>query len=109
MPDIRRTFLGQPVRFVFALCGALAAVATGSAQNASQVSLDSSETLFTVLTAINACGYDQELNSSDPLRANIRSAVTKAIEGSDEARETANNMCAFYLEHQKPASSREMA
>ena len=108
-PICRRFFLGsRPIGWLLvALFGLLVEVSFG--QNTPQVSLDSSETLFTVLTAINACGYDQELNSSDPLRANIRSAVAKAIEGSDEARETANNMCAFYREHQQPESSRELA
>ena len=33
----------------------------GLAQNQPSVSLETSETLFTVLTAINTCGYDQEL------------------------------------------------
>jgi len=32
---------------------------------------------FTVLTAINICGYDQELDISDPLRAQVRSEVAK--------------------------------
>ena len=78
-------------------------------ENTTQVSLDSSQTLFTVLTAVNACAYDQELNSSDPLRAEIRSEVAKAIEASEEAGEAANKMCAFYREHQQPDGSRELA
>jgi hypothetical protein len=41
------------------------------AENTPNVSPDTSETLFTVLTAINTCGYDQELSASDPLRAQI--------------------------------------
>ena len=34
--------------------------------NSPAVSLETSETLFTVLTAINMCGYDQELDSLRP-------------------------------------------
>jgi tetratricopeptide (TPR) repeat protein len=109
MPDIRRTFLGQPVRFVFALCVAVAAVATGSAQNAPQVSLENSETLFTVLTAINTCGYDQELNNSDPLRKEIRSEVAKAVQNTAGAQEVVAPLCAFYRQHQPPDPARDLS
>jgi len=90
-----------------ALCGLLAEVSFS--QNTPKVALDTSETLFTVLTSINACGYDQEVNGSDPLRSQVRSEVAKAIQGSDEARETANVMCTFYRDHQQPDNSRELA
>jgi len=46
------------------------------------VSLETSETLFAVLTSINTCGYDQELDSSDPLRSQVRSEVAKAVENT---------------------------
>ena len=59
----------------------------GQAENTPNVSLDSSETLFTVLTAINTCGYDQELNASEPLRAQIRSEVAKAVQNTPGAQE----------------------
>lgn len=78
-------------------------------QNTPKVALDTSETLFTVLTAINACGYDQELNGSDPVRAQVRSEVSKALQSSDETKETATNMCTFYRDHQQPDASRELA
>ena len=79
------------------------------AQNTPKVSLDTNETLFTVLTAINACGYDQELGISDPLRGQIRSEVAKSIQASEESQETAKTMCEFYREHQQPDSSRDLA
>ena len=50
------------------------------AENTPQVSLETSETLFAVLTAINTCGYDQELEVSDPLRGQIRAEVAKAVQ-----------------------------
>ena len=71
MPDFRRVFLGQCVWPAFALSALL--VASGLAQNRPNVSLETNETIFTVLTAINTCGYDQELSASDPLRTQIRS------------------------------------
>lgn len=73
------------------------------------VSLDTSEPLFAVLTAINACGYDQELNSSDPLRMQIRTEVAKAVQETPAAQDAVAPMCEFYREHQPPDSSRDLA
>jgi tetratricopeptide (TPR) repeat protein len=85
----------------------LASVA--SAENTPQVSLETSETLFTVLTAINTCGYDQELSASDPLRAQIRSEVAKAVQDNPGAQDTIAPLCAFYREHQATDPARELA
>src|SRR5450631_1116342 len=64
MAEIRSGFLGQCVRLAFGLTLAVVlAVASGFAQERPQVSLETSETLFTVLTAINTCGYDPELRT----------------------------------------------
>ena len=79
------------------------------AENPAKVTLDTNETLFTVLTAINACGYDQELGVSDPLRAQIRSEVAKAIQTSGQTKDLTRNMCQFYEEHQQTDSSRTLA
>src|ERR1700722_3467206 len=65
-------------------------------QDRPNVSLETSETLFTVLTAINTCGYDQELSISDPLRAQIRSEVAKAVENAKAAQDVIAPMCLFY-------------
>ncbi len=69
------------------------------ADNPPKVSLDSSETLFTVLAGINACGYDSELAISDPLRAQIRAEVAKASQAFDQAKEETQVLCQFYQEH----------
>ena len=79
------------------------------AQNQSPVALDTSETLFTVLTAINTCGYDEELGFSDPLRARVRAEVAKAREASQEAADATQAMCKFYQEHQLPDASKTLA
>jgi len=78
-------------------------------QNQPKVALDTSETLFTVLAAINTCGYDEELGVSDPLRSQIRSEVAKVIQASDENKEAAQAMCRIYDDHQQPDSSRTLA
>jgi tetratricopeptide (TPR) repeat protein len=82
--------------------------AAGLAQN-TPVSLETSETLFTVLTAINTCGYDQELSSSDPLRAQIRAEVAKAAENIAGAQDVIGPMCVFYRQHQASDAARDLS
>jgi tetratricopeptide (TPR) repeat protein len=79
------------------------------AETTPKVALDDNEALFTVLTAINACGYDAELNVSDPLRAQIRAEVAKTIEASAEAKESTPILCQFYAEHQPSDPGRTLA
>jgi len=103
-------FPGQYARLAFALGLAMVlAVTSGIAQSRPQVSLETSETLFTVLTAVNTCGYDQELNSSDPLRTEIRSEVAQAVENTAGAHDVIAPMCAFYRRHQVGDASRELS
>jgi tetratricopeptide (TPR) repeat protein len=110
MPEITSGFLGQQRVRLFALSLAVALlVSTGFAQNRPQVSLETSETLFTVLTAINTCGYDQELNASDPLRTQIRSEVAKAVANTAGAQDVIAPMCAFYRQHQTPEAARDLS
>jgi len=78
-------------------------------QQTTQVTLDTSETLFTVLTAMNTCGYDAELDASDPLRSQIRAEVAKNIEGSEDRKNSVGVLCQFYQEHQLPDASRNLA
>jgi hypothetical protein len=76
------------------------------AETAPKVALDSNEALFTVLTAINTCGYDSELSVSEPLRANIRAEVTKNLAASPDATQI---LCQFYLDHQPADPARTLA
>ena len=110
MSDTGSGFLGQCVRRALAVSLAFAlAVTLGWAQNRPQVSLETSETLFTVLTAINACGYDQELSASDPLRTEIRSEVARAVENTAGAKEAIAPMCLFYRQHQAPEPAYDLS
>ena len=90
-----------------ALLGLIAQVC--AADNPPKVALDNSEALFTVLTAINTCGYDSELSISDPMRGQIRTEVAKTLEASAEAKESTQIMCQFYAEHQQDDPGRTLA
>jgi tetratricopeptide (TPR) repeat protein len=79
------------------------------AQSATEVSLDTSESLFTVLTAINTCGFDEGLDSSLPLRVRVRDEVTKAVQAAKDGPEVTENMCKLYNDHRPADASRALA
>ena len=82
---------------VAALLGLLAPVCAADANN--PITLDTSETLFAVLTAINTCGYSVGLNVSDPQRAAIRAEVEKNLKNSPDAQAAMTAMCDWYVGH----------
>ncbi len=90
-----------------AFCALLAPLLT--AQQIPKVSLETSETVFAVMTAINTCGYDQELSVSDPVRMQVRDEVAKAVQSSDRARASVNEMCTFYRDHRQADAARDLA
>ncbi|HKS73751.1 MAG TPA: tetratricopeptide repeat protein [Terriglobales bacterium] len=81
----------------------------GVAQTTPKVSLDTSENLFTLLAAMNLCGYDQDLAASAPIRKQIRSEAVKASESSAEAKASTQAMCQFYKDHEQPEASRTLS
>jgi hypothetical protein len=80
-----------------------------SAQTTPKVTLDTSETLFTVLGAMNLCGYDQDLNLADPMRKQIREEFSKAAESSPDAKAASQVMCQFYKDHEQPEAGRTLS
>jgi len=82
---------------VAALVGLLAPLCL--ADNNNPITLDTSETMFAVLTAMNTCGYNVNLNISDAQRLNIRAEVEKNLKNSEEAQTTMTAMCDWYLAH----------
>ena len=87
-------FRGLVVAALLGLLGPLCA-----ADNNNPITLDTSETLFAVLTAMNTCGYDVDLTISDAQRSNIRSEVQKNLQASEEAEAARTEMCDWYQAH----------
>lgn len=79
------------------------------AENTPNVTLETSETLFSVLAAMNTCGYDSELDSSDPVRSQIRAEVANASQAFDQAKEETLVLCQFYHEHEGTDPSRTLS
>ena len=92
-------FLGRWFRslMVVAVLGLLAPGCLADGNN--PITLETSETIFAVLTAMNTCGYNVNLNASDAQRLNIRAEVERNLKGSEEAQATMNTMCEWYLAH----------
>jgi len=67
--------------------------------NQSLITLDSSETIFSFLTALNACGYDQDLTISDATRSNVRAEVERVLRESAEAEAARTAVCEFVQKH----------
>src|SRR3954469_2700423 len=65
----------------------------------SKITFDSSETLFSIFSALNACGYDADLGSAQPVRQQVRTALARAASSSNDARLAQTRLCAFYREH----------
>ncbi len=79
------------------------------AENQPNVSLDVSPAMYSVLTAMNSCGYDEELGLSDPLRGQIRAEVAQNLENSSAAQEATQALCQYYEQHQQPDASKTLS
>src|SRR3954462_6415506 len=73
--------------------------AENRAQKQTPITLDTSETLFAVLTGMNACGYDVNQNISDAQRVKVRTEVQKNLRDSEEAQAALKTMCEWYMAH----------
>lgn len=67
--------------------------------NQTPITLDTNETLFSVLTAMNSCGYDVDLNISDAQRLNVRAEVQRNLRESEDAQAALTTMCDWYQGH----------
>jgi len=70
-----------------------------AADNPGPITLDTSETLFAVLAAMNTCGYDVDLTISDAQRLNIRAEVQRNLRDSEDAQATMTALCDWYQAH----------
>ena len=73
------------------------------------ITLDTNETLFAVLTAMNTCGYAVGMNIADPQRMNIRAEVEKNLRNSQEAQTAMTAMCDWYLGHRALDSAHDLS
>ena len=77
---------------------------TGSA-----VTLETSEPLFDLAVALNTCGYDADLASSNPIRAMIREQVASAVAASPDAAKSRDALCTYVHQHTLSGSGLNIA
>ena len=65
----------------------------------SAITLETSEPLFDIAVALNACGYDDGLDHSDPVRAKIRTDVLDASKATPEATASQTALCEYIHKH----------
>jgi tetratricopeptide (TPR) repeat protein len=49
--------------------------------------------------ALNACGYDEGMGESDPIRQQVRNEVNAALAASEDARAKRDQVCLFIAQH----------
>ena len=81
---------------------------SGAAAAQTRATLDVSETMFSVVAAMNVCGYDQELDISSPIRGEVRADLVDASKLPGAAAD-AEKMCHFYRDHQQGDSAHDLA
>ncbi|HEX9198370.1 MAG TPA: tetratricopeptide repeat protein [Acidobacteriaceae bacterium] len=75
----------------------------------SAITLETSEPLFYLATALNACGYDNGLAQSSPVRQKIRDEINEELAGSAPARDARDTLCTFIREHALNDPGRNLA
>jgi tetratricopeptide (TPR) repeat protein len=73
------------------------------------ISLQNSEALFDIAVVLNACGYDQGLAASDPLRQQVREQVNQALQASSDARDAHEHICTFIAQHRLSDTGSDLA
>ena len=73
------------------------------------VSLVSSEPVFLMAAALNACGYDEGLEESAPERKRVRDEMNAALAKSEDARQKRDRLCLFIAQHNITGGARDIS
>jgi hypothetical protein len=73
------------------------------------ISLVSSEPVFTMAAAMNACGYDEGLEQSAPVRKQVRDEINVALAKSEDARAKRDKVCLFIAQHRMTGGVRDIS
>jgi len=73
------------------------------------VSLVPLESVFVMAATLNACGYDEGLDESAPVRKHIRAEINDALAKSEDARNKRDKVCLYIAQHRMTGSTRDIA
>jgi len=71
------------------------------------ISLESYEPVFAMAAALNACGYDEGLDESAPVRKRVRDEINNALVKSEDARAKRDKLCLYIAQHRLTGSQRD--
>ena len=73
------------------------------------ISLISSEPVFLMSAALNACGYDEGLEESAPVRIRVRDEMNLALAKSEDARNKRDKLCLYIAQHRMTGGELDIA
>ncbi len=73
------------------------------------ISLVSSEQVFIMAAALNACGYDEGLSDSAPVRKRVRDEMIQALSKSEDARTKRDRVCLFIAQHRMTGTDKDIS
>jgi tetratricopeptide (TPR) repeat protein len=73
------------------------------------ISLTSSEPVFLMAAALNACGYDEGIDESAPVRKRVRDEINLALGKSEDARAKRDKVCLYIAQHRLTGGQRDIA
>lgn len=73
------------------------------------ISLVPSEPVFIMAAALNACGYDEGLADSAPIRTKVRDEMNDALAKSENAREKRDKVCLFIAQHRMTGTEKDIS
>jgi tetratricopeptide (TPR) repeat protein len=59
--------------------------------------------------ALNACGYDEGLDESEPIRKRIREEMNQALAKSEDARNKRDKVCLYIAQHRVTGGERDIS
>jgi tetratricopeptide (TPR) repeat protein len=73
------------------------------------ISLVSAEPVFLMAAALNACGYDDGLEESAPVRKRVRDEMNQALAKSEDARNKRDSLCLYIAQHRMTGGESDIA
>jgi tetratricopeptide (TPR) repeat protein len=73
------------------------------------ISLASAEPVFMMAATLNACGYDEGLAESAPVRKRVRDEMNQALAKSEDARAKRDKVCLYIAQHRTTGGERDIA
>jgi hypothetical protein len=73
------------------------------------ISLISSEQVFAMAAALNACGYDEGLADSPDVRRRVRDDIDQALAKSEQARAARDAVCLYIAQHRMTGTAHDIS